>query len=142
MASWRRSTAMFRPPSVRPRATEPNETSKPSSTSSPVTCSLIHPFEIATSHYSCRHAGVASRRVELFVSEQRLNQPNVRAVLEQMGCEGMTQRMKRDRLAQPRRFRRLLEQPAELARSRRLTINATGKQPALFRRNAGVTPGR
>ena len=72
---------------------------------------------------SCRHAGVASRRVELFVSEQRLNQPNVPAVLEQMGCEGMTQRMKRDRLAQPRRLRRLLEQPAELARSRRVTIN-------------------
>ena len=91
---------------------------------------------------SCRHAGVASRRVELFVSEQRLNQPNVLAVLEQMGCEGMTQRMKRDRLAQPRRLRRLLEQPAELARSRRVTINATGKQPTLFRRNAGVAPGR
>src|SRR5271166_3569261 len=49
MASWRRSTAMSRPPSARPRATEPNEISKPSSTSSPVTCSLIHPFEIATS---------------------------------------------------------------------------------------------
>src|SRR5208337_290467 len=49
MASWRRSTATSRPPSARPRATEPNETSKPSSTSSPVTCSLIHPFEIATS---------------------------------------------------------------------------------------------
>ena len=91
---------------------------------------------------SCRHAGGASRRVELFVSEQRLNQPNVLAVLEQMGCEGMTQRMKRDRLAQPRRLRRLLEQPAELARSRRVTINATGKQPTLFRRNAGVAPGR
>src|SRR5271166_3597717 len=30
---------------------------------------------------SCRHAGVARRRVELFVSKQRLNQPNVRAVL-------------------------------------------------------------
>src|SRR5271157_5202345 len=90
----------------------------------------------------CRHAGVASGRVELFVSEQRLNQPNVSAVLEQMGCEGMTQRMKGDRLAQPRSFRRLLEQPAELARRHRLTINATGKQPALFRRDAGVTPGR
>ena len=76
------------------------------------------------------------------MSEQRLNQPNVLAVLEQMGCEGMTQRMKRDRLAQPRRLRRLLEQPAELARSRRVTINATGKQPTLFRRNAGVAPGR
>src|SRR5271165_6794703 len=92
--------------------------------------------------YSCRHAGVSSRRVELVVSKQRLNQPNVRAVLEQMGCEGMAQRMKRDRLAQPRGFRRLLEQPTELARRRRLTISATGKQPALFRRNAGVTPGR
>ena len=31
------------------KATEPNETSKPSSTSSPATCSLIHPLEIATS---------------------------------------------------------------------------------------------
>src|SRR5271165_1126668 len=37
------------PPSARPRVTEPNETSKPSSTSSPATCSLIHPFETATS---------------------------------------------------------------------------------------------
>src|SRR5271157_2094072 len=92
--------------------------------------------------YSRRHAGVASRRVELVVSKQRLNQPNVRAVLEQMGCEGMTQRMKRDRLAQPRGFHRLLEQPTELARRHRLTISATGRQPALFRRNASVTPGR
>src|SRR5260370_9689337 len=91
---------------------------------------------------SCRHAGVASRRVELVVSKQRLNQPNVRAVLEQMGCEGMAQRMKGDRLAQPRRFRRLLEQPAELARRRRLTVNAPGKQPPLFRRNAAVAPHR
>ena len=72
----------------------------------------------------CRHAGVASRRVELLVSEQRLDQPNVLAVLEQMGCEGMAQRMKSDRLAQPRGFRRLLEQSAELARSRGATIDA------------------
>src|SRR5208283_1580682 len=34
--------------------------------------------------YSRRHAGVARRRVELFVSKQGLNQPNIRAVLEQM----------------------------------------------------------
>src|SRR5208337_1835816 len=92
--------------------------------------------------YSCRHAGVASRRVEFGVPEQRLNQPNVLAVLKQMGGEGMTQRVKGDRLAQPRGVRRLLEQPAELARRRRLTIPATGKHPALFPRNAGVTPGR
>jgi hypothetical protein len=58
--------------------------------------------------YSSRHAGVASRRLELVVSEQGLNQPNVFAVLEQMGCEGMTQRMERERLAQPRGLRRRL----------------------------------
>ena len=51
-----------------------------------------------------------------------------------------TQRMKEDRLAQPCRFRRLLEQPAELAR--RQMTGATGKQPASFRRDAGVTPFR
>src|SRR5208337_955540 len=44
--------------------------------------------------------------------------------------------------AQPRGFRRLLEQPAKLARRRRLTVPATGKQPALFPRNAGVMLGR
>src|SRR5271166_2373757 len=37
MASWRPSTATSRPPSARPKATEPNETSKPSSTPSQVT---------------------------------------------------------------------------------------------------------
>jgi Transposase len=35
------------------KATAPNETSKPSSTSSPGTCSLIHSFEIATSRLRC-----------------------------------------------------------------------------------------
>ena len=85
-----------------------------------------------------RHAGVAGRRVQLLVSEQRLDQPDVLAVLEQMGREGMTQRMKRDRLAQPRGFRRVLEQPAELARGQRTV--ATGKQPTLLWRNAGVMP--
>src|ERR1700687_1758635 len=58
--------------------------------------------------YSDRHAGVASRRLRLGVPEQGLNHPNVFAVLEQMRCEGMAQRMKRDRLAQPPGFLRLL----------------------------------
>src|SRR5271166_2857701 len=48
----------------------------------------------------------------------------------------------RGRLAQPRSFRRLLEQSAELACGHWLMIAAAGKQPALFRRNAGVMPGR
>ena len=43
-ASSKPSTATCRPPSARPRATEPSEISKPSSTSSPETCSLSHPI--------------------------------------------------------------------------------------------------
>ena len=46
--------------------------------------------------YSGRHAGVARRRLELVVSKQRLNHPNVFAVLEQMGCEGMAKRNERE----------------------------------------------
>src|SRR5271165_7622285 len=91
---------------------------------------------------SGRHAGVASRRLELVVSNQRLNHPNVRAPLEQMGREGMAKRMKGERLAQPGGFRGLLEQSAELARGHWLMIATAGKQPALFRRNAGVMLGR
>ncbi len=40
---------LARPPSARPKATEPNEISKPSSTSSPETFWPIHPLEIARS---------------------------------------------------------------------------------------------
>jgi hypothetical protein len=38
---------------------------------------------------SRRDAGVARRRVQLLVSEQRLDQPDVLAVLEQVGGEGV-----------------------------------------------------
>src|SRR5271157_5570650 len=69
--------------------------------------------------HSGRHAGVASRRLELVVSKQRLNRPNVRAAFEQMGREGMAKRVKGERLTQPGGFRGLLEQSAELARRRR-----------------------
>src|SRR5260221_5228328 len=56
-----------------------------------------------------RHAGVAGRRLELLVSEQCLNQPNIRAALKQMGRKAMAKRMQRDRLAQPCGFCGLLE---------------------------------
>jgi hypothetical protein len=39
---------------------------------------------------SGRHPTVAGRRLELGMSEQRLNHANVRAALEQMGREAMT----------------------------------------------------
>src|SRR6266849_3517012 len=47
-------------------------------------------------------------------SEQRLNDANVPAALEQMGREAVAKRMQGDCLAQPRGSRGLLEQPAEL----------------------------
>src|SRR5215469_15932239 len=85
-----------------------------------------------------RNAGVAGRRLQLLVSEQRLNQPNVRAALKQMGREAVAKRMQGERFTQPRCFRCLLEQPSELACRQRPMFTATGKQPTLFRREAGV----
>src|SRR5216684_1481678 len=88
-------------------------------------------------NHSGRHAGVAGRRLQPLVSEQRLNDANVPAALEQMSREAVAKRMQRERLAQPRGFRGFLEQPAELTRGQRLMITATWKQPALFWRDAG-----
>src|SRR6516165_9472695 len=44
-----------------------------------------------------RNAGVAGRRLQLLVSEQRLNHANVRAALKQMGREAVAKRMQRAR---------------------------------------------
>src|SRR5882672_6451182 len=71
-------------------------------------------------------------------SEQRLNDANVPAALEQMGREAVAKRMQGDCLAQPRGSRGLLEQPAELTRGQRAMITATWKQPAVFWRDAAV----
>src|SRR5262245_30503277 len=88
------------------------------------------------------NARVAGRRLQLLVSEQRLNHANVRAALKQVGCEAVAKRMQRERFTQPRCFRCLLEQPSELACRQRPTFTATGKQPTLFRREAGGIRGR
>src|SRR5262244_2141432 len=74
-----------------------------------------------------RNAGVAGRRLQLLMSEQRLNHANVRAALKQMGCEAVAKRMQRERFTQPRCFRCLLEQPSELACRQRPRFTATGK---------------
>src|SRR5262252_6649129 len=68
------------------------------------------------------NAGVAGRRLELLVSEQRLNHANVGAALKQMGREAVAKRMQRERFTQPRCFRCLLEQPSELACRQRPTV--------------------
>src|SRR6185437_7553380 len=90
---------------------------------------------------SDRHATVAGCRLKLGMSEQGLDYANVPAALEQVGREAVAERMQRDRLAQPRGFGGLLEQPAELTRGQWLMVTATGKQPALFGRDAVVGRG-
>jgi hypothetical protein len=78
-------------------------------------------------NHSSRHTTVTGRRLEFVVSEQRLNQPDIRAALEQMSREAVAKRMQGDCLAQSRGSRGLLEQPAELTRGQRLMITATWK---------------
>src|SRR6266446_4383737 len=85
-----------------------------------------HHLQLLEAHM---HAGVAGRRLQPLVSEQRLNDANVPAALEQMSREAVTKRMQREHLAQPRGFRGFLEQPAELTRGQRLMLTATWKQP-------------
>src|SRR5258707_9102020 len=92
-------------------------------------------------NHSDRHATVAGRRLELLVSEQRLNDANVPAALEQMGREAVAKRMQGDCLAQPRGSRGLLEQPAELTGGQGVMLTATWKQPAVFGRDAAVILG-
>src|SRR5246127_3697855 len=79
---------------------------------------------------SDRHATVAGCRLRLGMSEQRLDHANVPAALEQVGRKAVAKRMQRDRLAQPRGFGGLLEQPAELTSGQWLTLTAAWKQPA------------
>src|SRR5581483_1254332 len=59
-------------------------------------------------NHSGRRPTVAGRRLELVVSEQRLDDADIRAALKQMGGEAVARRMQRDRLAQPRSFGSLL----------------------------------
>ncbi len=49
--------------------------------------------------HSGRHARVAGRRLKLVVPEQCLDQPDIRAALQQMGRKAVAKRMQRQRLA-------------------------------------------
>src|SRR5215472_15932774 len=93
---------------------------------------MTNPDYCATGHSPARDI------IGLGMSEQRLNHANVFAALEQMGPKAVAKRMQRDRLAQPRGFGGLLEQPAELTRGQRLMMTGTWKQPALFWREGGI----
>lgn len=81
------------------------------------------------------------RRGEFGMPEQRLDDPDVHAALQQVRREGMAQRMQRDRLGDASRSRRLLEQPRNLSR-REMPATIAGKKHAIGSGHAPVVDGR
>src|SRR5271169_1182820 len=82
--------------------------------------------------------GVARCRVQLVVTQKRLDFTNVGTVLEQVGREAVAQRMQRHALLDPGRIGCLMEQAIELASGHRLTPSGAGKQPAFRHGRSGI----
>src|SRR5579859_144022 len=80
-----------------------------------------------------RDTGIKRRRVELGMSQEDLNDPDVDVLLEKMRSEAVTQGVGRHALADAGRFRRLMDGAIDLAGRDRLGNAATGKQPAMGR---------
>jgi hypothetical protein len=82
-------------------------------------------------HRPCRHLGVEGGGVQLDVAEQRLNDANVDAVLQQVRGEAVPQRMRPNPLGDVRCARRLDDDPVQLPGADRLAGMLAWKQPAL-----------
>src|SRR4029077_17255421 len=87
-------------------------------------------------------AGVKRCRVELLVSEQNLDDPNIGLLLQEMGGKAVPQRMNTDTLGDAGTPRCQANDPMQLACTRMLPAVAgkqpglTGRHPALLARNA------
>src|SRR6266481_6368652 len=75
-------------------------------------------------------ACVERRRVELLVSEQHLDDPDIGLLLQEMGGKAVPQGMNTDALGNAGPCRRQANEPVELARTHMLPAVA-GKQPGL-----------
>src|ERR1700674_5904657 len=84
------------------------------------------------------NTGVARRRVQLVVTQKRLDFTNIGTVLEQVGREAVAQRVQRHALLDPGRVGRLMEQAVELAGRHRLAELGAGKQPAFLQWHSGI----
>src|SRR6516165_108522 len=81
-----------------------------------------------------RDAGVKRRRVELFVSEQNLDDADIGLLLQKMRGKAVPQRMNADALGNAGTPRCQANDPMQLARTRMLPAVA-GKQPGLTGRH-------
>src|SRR5207344_853128 len=83
------------------------------------------------------HAGsdarIARRGVQFVVTQERLDDSDISAALQQVGREAVAQRVQRHALLDPGFIGRLVEQSAQLAGGHRLAQPAARKQPALLK---------
>src|ERR1700682_1754842 len=86
--------------------------------------------------------GIARRRVQFVVTQQRLDESDIGAILKQVGREAVAQRVQRHALPDPGRIGRLMEQAVELAGRHRLAAPEAGKQPTFFQGRSRIVPGR
>ena len=82
------------------------------------------------------HAGsdarVACRGVQFIVAQERLDDPDIGAALQQVGREAVAQRVQRHALPDPGCVRRFVEKAVELPGRHRLAEPVAGKQPAFL----------
>ena len=83
-----------------------------------------------------RDPRVARRRLQLLVSEQRLDRPDVGAAIEQVRGEAVPERVQRHLLLDAGGGERLLEETRHLPRRQMRVLAPAGKKPALGRRYA------
>src|SRR5580704_3434303 len=84
--------------------------------------------------------GVACRGVQLVVTQQCLDNPDISLVIEQVGREAVAQRVQRHALPDPGRIGGRMEQAAQLTGGHRLAAPQAGKQPAFFKRRCRIVP--
>src|SRR5215471_551262 len=71
------------------------------------------------------------------MAQQRLDDSDIGAALQQVGREAVPQRVQRHALLDAGRLSRLMEQPIELPGRHRLAAALAGKQPAFLHRRSG-----
>src|SRR5258706_2519302 len=101
---------------------------------------LRQPVEWAldASNHAGGDARIARCRIQLVVTQKRLDDSNIGTALEQVRREAVAQSMQRHGLLDPGGVGRLVEQAAQLAGRHRLAGPVAGKQPAFLCGRSGI----
>src|SRR5258706_1921007 len=101
---------------------------------------LRQPVERAldASNHAGGDARIARCRIQLVVTQKRLDDSNIGTALEQVRREAVAQSMERHGLLDPGGVGRLVEQAAQLAGRHRLAGPVAGKQPAFLCGRSGI----